>query len=917
MSQKAQETPSHHQQKSQSTLKSTTRIGAALSWVQYVTKGGFPLILSLIGSGVFIFDLIDNELINILLLIIFSYTLYLYTAPIVRRPKDPVPEVLKLTLPLLWITFLWLIAAIFSEAIAGFTLLSALSFGILLALAPSYFIPIFLLIASCYELALIFHYKPSLYVSLFHSLTHLIAALNIPRMIDSKWVIRSIYPRILDIEELEFRRRYFDPNKFTHSHEVNPIVNTGHELSNAKILKNESDFEDNNAWDSSPLQSPKEQFSTGSQRHHSASSDLISGLNTIADDQSKPNHIVAQPKHGQERLTKVTSLIKGYSPIQSEVEIKEAVRAHNNQAIEFINRSLTVHLALLRQQLHVETAVLLWQRSGCQQLEIRAVDSLRDEWINSTQFDTDYGILEEALHEPLIFNDPIEAHILVPYYDQSLTIGGLLSMPVYLSGQDQASGVLVVDRGSNETWDQSDSSTLRIIAEKIALDIETSRLIRQVSYDSGQVERLCFSLRQLNEAFNLNEVAQCAVMGVGSYDGFESATFFEVHDNVGLKVSARWLSSPMQQRYLRGQRLDVGDFIAWDHSPIFQVISENLTLSTLDEPITPAHYLPVDDYPLASAACAKVIELCDPLTQNTLGLLLLTGHDEEVIQAKNMSALEILFEQVEVKLSSITAHERLKGMALRDGLTGLKNHMTFQSESTDMLKRAERDQAPLTFALIDIDHFKSVNDTYGHPFGDLVLQEVAKTLQQQVRDVDLVARYGGEEFAMVLHGTELEQAFVSVERVRQSIEELSFDHKGEPVKVSISVGLACYPIDSRDKERLIERADKALYQSKRNGRNQLTAWRSIAPEERDSSVGWTRHPIAFMPHDPQEDQAISSVVIPPLQASSLEPVFDFDQMIPEAHDNHNDHNESNLVKSQDGATREDLALHSSFDHNYD
>ena len=912
MTQKAPENTTHFDQSSNGHNKSTTRIGAALDWVQYVTKGGFPLLLSLVGAGLFIFNLLENELSNILLILIFIYSLYLYTAPIIRKPQDPVDEVLKLNLPLLWITFLWVFAAIFPNAIAGSTVVSALLFGILLAVSPSYFIPIFLLIAACYELALLFHYIPSSNVAYFHGIVHLVAALNIPRMIDAKWLIRSIYPRVLDIEELRIRERYFDPSKFTHSPEVNPIVNTGGAISNVKVLKNEPDFTDGQDWDSSPVMSPGKQLSTGSQRHQGAASDLISGLNTVEDNQFGSHPVGSPIKAPKEILNKVTSLIKGYSPIQSEEEIKTAVRAHNSQAIEFINRSLKVHLALLRQQLHVETAVLLWLRADLEQLEVRAVDTLRDEW-TVTQFKTDYGILEEALNEPLIFNDPIEAHVLVPYYDQSLTIGGLLSMPVFLSGQTKADGILIVDRGSNETWDQSDSSTLRIIAEKIALDIETSRLLRQVSYDSGQVERLCFSLRQLNEAFALNEVAQCAVMGIGSYDGFDSATFFEVHDSVGLRVSARWLHPQIQQHYLSQPSLEVGDFIEWHNGPLFQVLSEDLNLSTLDEPIQPIHYIDIDDYPLAVAASAKVIKLSDPVTQITLGLLLVTGSDDEVIQAKNMSALNILFEQIEVKLSSITAHERLKGMALRDGLTGLKNHMTFQSESTDMLKRAERDQAPLTFALIDIDHFKSVNDTYGHPFGDLVLQEVAKTLQKQVRDVDLVARYGGEEFAMVLHATELEQAFVSVERVRQSIQDLSFDHQGEIVRISISVGLSCYPIDSRDKERLIERADKALYQSKRNGRNQLTAWRTIAPEERDSSVGWTRHPLAFIPHEPAEDHALSSVLITPVQASSGESSFDFDHMIP----NLEQRDSSVVDKSETSQTKDDLALRSLFNQPYD
>ena len=110
-----------------------------------------------------------------------------------------------------------------------------------------------------------------------------------------KWLIRSIYPRVLDIE-LRIRERYFDPSKFTHSHEVNPIVNTG-AISNAKVLKSEPDFTDGQDWDSSPVMSPGKQLSTGSQRHQSAASDLISGLNTVEEDQFGVTHWAPQSNH--------------------------------------------------------------------------------------------------------------------------------------------------------------------------------------------------------------------------------------------------------------------------------------------------------------------------------------------------------------------------------------------------------------------------------------------------------------------------------------------------------------------------------------------------------------------------------------------------------------------------------------------
>ena len=122
----------------------------------------------MVGAGLFIFNLLENELSNILLILVIIYSLYLYTAPIIRKPQDPVDEVLKLNLPLLWITFLWFLLRYSQMQSQSSTVVSALLFGILLAVSPSYFIPIFLLIAACYELALLFHYIPSSNVAYFH-----------------------------------------------------------------------------------------------------------------------------------------------------------------------------------------------------------------------------------------------------------------------------------------------------------------------------------------------------------------------------------------------------------------------------------------------------------------------------------------------------------------------------------------------------------------------------------------------------------------------------------------------------------------------------------------------------------------------------------------------------------------------------
>ncbi len=161
--------------------------------------------------------------------------------------------------------------------------------------------------------------------------------------------------------------------------------------------------------------------------------------------------------------------------------------------------------------------------------------------------------------------------------------------------------------------------------------------------------------------------------------------------------------------------------------------------------------------------------------------------------------------------------------ALRDGLTKIYNKRYFSERLESELRFAVRHGADLALLLIDIDHFKLVNDTHGHLAGDAVLAAVAQALARSIRNEDVVARYGGEEFALLLRATPPSHVRSMAERLRRTIEALAVD-TGEPVPVHVtaSVGVACYPeTDATAPEQLIDAADKALYQAKHAGRNRI------------------------------------------------------------------------------------------------
>ncbi|MEJ5224408.1 MAG: GGDEF domain-containing protein, partial [Anaerolineales bacterium] len=137
--------------------------------------------------------------------------------------------------------------------------------------------------------------------------------------------------------------------------------------------------------------------------------------------------------------------------------------------------------------------------------------------------------------------------------------------------------------------------------------------------------------------------------------------------------------------------------------------------------------------------------------------------------------------------------------------------------------RAIRYQHPLSLILFDADHFKSINDTYGHPFGDQILISLVQLCEQNIRAVDIFARYGGEEFILLLPQTECEAALKIAERLRTVIENFPQTYNGERVHLTISVGLACWqPGEKITLAELVQQADEALYLSKQSGRNRVT-----------------------------------------------------------------------------------------------
>ncbi len=164
---------------------------------------------------------------------------------------------------------------------------------------------------------------------------------------------------------------------------------------------------------------------------------------------------------------------------------------------------------------------------------------------------------------------------------------------------------------------------------------------------------------------------------------------------------------------------------------------------------------------------------------------------------------------------------RLEQLAVTDALTGIYNHRRFQESLAAELLRAHRNLQPFSVLMIDVDHFKKVNDLLGHPIGDELLRQLSAVLGQCLRKSDLLARYGGEEFAALLPGTDKQLALQVAERMRAVVDSEMNSGAEWPQHISISIGVATWPMDGQTKEALVASADAALYEAKHGGRNRV------------------------------------------------------------------------------------------------
>jgi len=453
--------------------------------------------------------------------------------------------------------------------------------------------------------------------------------------------------------------------------------------------------------------------------------------------------------------------------------------------------------------------------------ELRVVGSrgIDSETVRELRFRAGEGIAGYVLDsgDPILIEDASHDERFVLRNGHTPKAESIACVPLRDSGR--VLGVLSMDKplDARDPLSEDELAYLIFLADHAAVALKNARLHEDLAHRVTQLSTLYEVGSALTSVLNVDRLLSKIIDGVVQVTGAQICSLMMLDtDRNCLRVRvAKGLTASMMKKI---------------NIPIGEGISGHVAKT--GEPLLIAD---IENHPLFKKRSLKKYSSSSLLTVplkikgKVMGVLNVNNKQPAgVFTAEDQNLLTLFANQASVLIENANLYENMERLATTDGLTGLAVHRHFQETLDEELRRAKRFQRPLSLMMMDIDHFKKVNDTYGHQAGDLVLKTVSEILKNSIYETDFAARYGGEEFVVIFPKTDPEGLKIKSEKIRQKIEEAEITVGLEKIKVTASFGIAHFPKDSQVAEEVLRYADISLYKSKQTGRNKVTEFKKTA-----------------------------------------------------------------------------------------
>lgn len=400
---------------------------------------------------------------------------------------------------------------------------------------------------------------------------------------------------------------------------------------------------------------------------------------------------------------------------------------------------------------------------------------------------------------------PPDDDILDPRSEERLPVLGTL-----LRDQDRVVGVIGLAGARAGAFSESDAPRLSALAPAVALAAVNMERRARLARNVEELRLLHQINKRVEMVSNADQLYQAVVDMAGEIIAYENCTLFTL--------------DPAQKKLIpkvtRGQVVNLIDHIPFEHgNGVSGWVAQRRKQIFIADLSKERGLLNIELLPPQVRSFMAVPML---VHERVVGVINVSHSEANAFQLEDMHLLSVLANEAALATERLEARQRLEQLAITDGLTRLYNHRYFQLRLKEEIARAQRYGLPVGLLMIDIDHFKRVNDLHGHSAGNAVLTSLAELMRQNLRESEIVARYGGEEFSVILPLTTAKEAVVAAIRLHKAVAARRFEIAEDVfLRLTISAGVAAYPEHGKTPEELVSQADAALYAAKKAGRNRV------------------------------------------------------------------------------------------------